>query len=159
MEPLRSETRDGMRIDWDVPITMDDGADLVTGILRDRLFLFGAYVAYAVFEPLYDKGAAYAWPLALLIGAEPREIVFTSIMKNMNVAVFNVIKAALEGNFKGGVFIGIYAAYVAYLILAAQQHDALGTFSAVMLGFVVPITLITLVVVMLRGPKGTGDGH
>ena len=61
--------------------------------------------------------------------------------------------------WEGGVFLLYYAAYVAYLILAAQQHDALGTFSAVMLGFVVPITLITLVVVMLRGPKGTGDGH
>ncbi len=61
--------------------------------------------------------------------------------------------------WEGGIFLLYYAAYVAYLILAAQQHDALGTFSAVMLGFVVPITLITLVVVMLRGPKGAGDGH
>ncbi len=51
----------------------------------------------------------------------------------------------------GGVFLLYYVAYVAYLILAAQAHDALGTFSAVMMGFVVPITVITLVVVLLRG--------
>jgi len=48
--------------------------------------------------------------------------------------------------WEGGVFAGYYVAYVAYLILAAQAHDALGAFSNVMLSFVVPLTLITLVV-------------
>jgi cation:H+ antiporter len=43
-----------------------------------------------------------------------------------------------------------YAAYVAYLILAAQQHDALAPFSSAMLSFVIPLTLVTLVVVMLK---------
>ncbi len=55
--------------------------------------------------------------------------------------------------WEGGVFLAYYAAYVAYLILAAQQHDALPAFSTAMLSFVLPITLITLVVVMLRKPK------
>jgi len=52
--------------------------------------------------------------------------------------------------WEGGLFVGYYAAYVAYLILAAQQHDALPFFSNVMLGFVVPLTVVTLIVVMLR---------
>jgi cation:H+ antiporter len=52
--------------------------------------------------------------------------------------------------WEGGVFMLYYAAYVVYLILASQRHDALGPFSSVMLGFVVPITLVTLLVVMLR---------
>lgn len=34
--------------------------------------------------------------------------------------------------------------------LAAQDHDALGAFSGVMLGFVVPITVVTLVVAVSR---------
>jgi cation:H+ antiporter len=54
--------------------------------------------------------------------------------------------------WEGGVFVLYYAAYAAYLILAAQQHDALGTFSTVMMSFVVPLTVITLVVVMLKKP-------
>jgi len=54
--------------------------------------------------------------------------------------------------WEGAVFVLYYAAYVAYLILAAQQHDALGTYSAVMMSFVVPLTVITLVVVMLKKP-------
>ena len=51
--------------------------------------------------------------------------------------------------WEGAVFLLYYTAYVTYLILAAQSHAALGTFSAVMMGFVVPLTVITLVVVLL----------
>ncbi len=58
--------------------------------------------------------------------------------------------------WEGVVFLLYYAAYTAYLILASQQHDALGRFSTVMLSFVVPITIVTLIVVMLR-PSGTGS--
>lgn len=53
--------------------------------------------------------------------------------------------------WEGGVFLSYYAAYVAYLILAAQQHDALPAFSSVMLSFVLPLTIITLVVGLMRG--------
>ncbi|MBU0590350.1 MAG: calcium/sodium antiporter [Gammaproteobacteria bacterium] len=55
--------------------------------------------------------------------------------------------------WEGGVFVLYYAAYVAYVIMAAQQHDALGAYSAAMMGFVIPITIITLVVVLLRRPS------
>jgi cation:H+ antiporter len=52
--------------------------------------------------------------------------------------------------WEGALFVLYYAAYVAYLILAAQQHDALPAFSAAMAGFVVPLTVVTLVVVTVR---------
>lgn len=53
--------------------------------------------------------------------------------------------------WEGAVFVGYYLAYTAYLVLTAQQHDAaLSAFSAVMLGFVVPLTVITLVVMLVR---------
>ena len=57
--------------------------------------------------------------------------------------------------WEGGVFLLYYGAYVAYLILAAQQHAALGAFSAVMMGFVLPLTVITLVIVLL-GKRSAG---
>jgi cation:H+ antiporter len=57
--------------------------------------------------------------------------------------------------WEGVVFLVYYVAYTAYLILASQQHDALGPFSTIMLSFVMPITIVTLIVVMLR-PSGTG---
>jgi len=46
---------------------------------------------------------------------------------------------------------------LAYLTLAAQQHDALQAFSSVMMGFVVPLTLVTLVVVVIRRPAAAGE--
>jgi len=52
--------------------------------------------------------------------------------------------------WEGGVFLAYYAAYVAYLVLAAADHDALGVFSSTMLGFVIPLTIVTLVVAAIR---------
>jgi cation:H+ antiporter len=61
--------------------------------------------------------------------------------------------------WEGGVFLLYYVAYAAYLILAAQQHDALGSFSSVMLSFVIPITVVTLVVMSLRPAQGGGTSR
>jgi len=64
------------------------------------------------------------------------------------------------GRKRGLLFLAYYAAYVVYLILGAQQHDALDEFSTVMVSFVLPITVVTLVVMVVRqkesrsGPDG-----
>jgi len=52
--------------------------------------------------------------------------------------------------WEGGLFLFYYVAYTAYLVLAAQQHDALPVFSAVMEAFVLPLTGVTLAVVGWR---------
>jgi cation:H+ antiporter len=54
--------------------------------------------------------------------------------------------------WEGGLFLGYYGVYVAYLILAAQHHAALAPFSSAMLGFAIPLTIVTLVVAVLRRP-------
>ncbi len=59
--------------------------------------------------------------------------------------------------WEGGVFLAYYVAYVAYLIMASQDHDALGKYSTVMMSFVIPLTVITLVAVMIRKPSGAGS--
>ncbi|MCU0938694.1 MAG: calcium/sodium antiporter [Burkholderiaceae bacterium] len=53
--------------------------------------------------------------------------------------------------WEGAVFIAYYVAYTAYLVLASQQHELLPRFSQAMLTFVIPLTIITLIVVLLRG--------
>ena len=52
--------------------------------------------------------------------------------------------------WEGGLFLGYYLAYIAYLLLDAADHDALPAFSAMMMAFVVPLTVVTLGVVTLR---------
>jgi cation:H+ antiporter len=76
------------------------------------------------------------------------------VMLAVALACLPVFMSGREiARWEGGVFVAYYVAYVAYLILAAQQHDALGAFSTAMLSFVVPITVVTLVVMMIRPAK------
>ena len=46
--------------------------------------------------------------------------------------------------WEGALLVGIYVAYVAYLVLSAGQHAALQPFSAAMLWFVLPMTAMWL---------------
>jgi cation:H+ antiporter len=54
------------------------------------------------------------------------------------------------GRAKGLMFLVFYVAYVAYLILDAQGHDALPRYSAIMLGFVLPLVIVTMVAMLIR---------
>jgi cation:H+ antiporter len=56
--------------------------------------------------------------------------------------------------WEGALFLGYYVAYVGYLILAATRHDALESFTATMLGFVLPLTGVTLLVLWARHRSG-----
>ena len=55
-DPFRSEIRDGMRIDWDVAITMDDGLVLRADIFRP--VKEGRYPVILTYGP-YAKGLAF----------------------------------------------------------------------------------------------------
>ncbi|WP_303785259.1 calcium/sodium antiporter [Azovibrio restrictus] len=72
----------------------------------------------------------------------------------MLAVAFACLPIAITGReiarWEGGVFLLYYAAYTAYLVLSAQQHASLPAFSGVMLGYVLPLTLVTLVVSFVR---------
>lgn len=52
--------------------------------------------------------------------------------------------------WEGALFLGYYVAYTVYLVFDATGHDALPVFSQAMMGFVVPLTVVTLAVVLVR---------
>jgi cation:H+ antiporter len=56
----------------------------------------------------------------------------------------------LIARWEGALLLGYYLAYLLYLILAATQHTLLPLFSTAMLGFALPLTLITLIVLLVR---------
>jgi cation:H+ antiporter len=56
--------------------------------------------------------------------------------------------------WEGALFMGYYAAYTVYLVLAAAQPAALPVFSLAMLWFVIPLTGLTLVIVTVRAIRG-----
>jgi cation:H+ antiporter len=78
----------------------------------------------------------------------------------MLAATFACLPVFLTGReiarWEGGLFVGYYIAYVAFLVLSARQHEALPAFSAVMLSFVAPLTIVTLLVALLRSQRAGG---
>ena len=59
---------------------------------------------------------------------------------------------------EGVLLLGYYMAYTLYLILAASHHDALPRLSAVMLYFVIPLTVITMIIVVLQEIRRKSGG-
>jgi cation:H+ antiporter len=52
--------------------------------------------------------------------------------------------------WEGALFLGYYASYTCYLLLASSHHALLEPFSLIMLYFVIPLTVITLLIVVRR---------
>jgi len=85
------------------------------------------------------------------------------VMLAVAVACLPIMFTGREiARWEGTVFLGYYAAYTAYLVLASQQHGSLPAYSMVMLGFVLPITILTIAVSVInhgrRGYHGSGPG-
>ena len=59
------------------------------------------------------------------------------------------VSGRVIARWEGGLFVFYYVAYLTYLILASKDHDALPIYSATMLSFVLPLTIVTLMVIML----------
>jgi len=72
------------------------------------------------------------------------------VMVAVAVALLPVAFTGLVvARWEGAVFVGYYLAYTGYLLLDASGHDALTRYGQVMLGFVVPLTVLTLAVVTI----------
>jgi cation:H+ antiporter len=51
---------------------------------------------------------------------------------------------------EGALFLGYYAAYTTYVVMQAVEHTALATLETAMLFFVLPLTALTLVILVVR---------
>ncbi|MCE7079439.1 calcium/sodium antiporter [Streptomyces sp. ST2-7A] len=82
--------------------------------------------------PVPDAAIALDIPLMLAAAVALLPIAFTGF---------------IIARWEGGLFLALYAAYTAFVVLAATQHDALEGFTAVMGWFVLPLVAVTLVAV------------
>jgi cation:H+ antiporter len=64
----------------------------------------------------------------------------------------------LIARWEGGLFFGYHLAYTTYLVLAAMQAGITRTFGVIMLGFVIPLTAITLALGVIRTSCGRTTG-
>jgi len=125
-------------------------ASITAAIKGERDIAVGNVVGSNTFNILGCVGLSGLASGAAGLGIAPSIMAFDMwVMLAVALACLPVFMTGREiARWEGGVFLGYYVAYVAYLILAAQQHDALKAYSGVMMSFVVPITIITLVVAM-----------
>ena len=119
----------------------------------ERDIAVGNVVGSSVFNVFACLGLASLVAIPAGLQVAPSLLAFD--MWVMVAVAFACLPIFLTGReiarWEGGVFLAYYVAYVIYLVLDAQGHDALGLYSSAMLSFVVPITVITLVVSGLRG--------
>lgn len=61
--------------------------------------------------------------------------------------------------WEGAVFLAYYLAYTTYLVLNAGAHEALPVFSAVMLWFALPLTVLTLLIIAARAYRARSGAN
>ncbi len=138
--------------------SMPEVATSITAAIKgERDIAVGNVVGSNTFNILGCLGLSSLVSGSAGLGVPPSILAFDIwVMLAVALACLPVFMSGREiARWEGGVFVAYYVAYVAYLLLAAQQHDALPAYSVAMMSFVIPITVITLIVVMLRKPKTT----
>jgi cation:H+ antiporter len=133
--------------------SMPEVATSITAALKgERDIAVGNVVGSNIFNILGCLGIAGLAAGSTGLVLPPSVLTFDIwVMLAVALACLPVFISGREiARWEGGLFVAYYVAYVAYLILAAQQHDALPWFSSAMLGFVLPLTVVTLVVVLIR---------
>lgn len=133
--------------------SMPEVATSVMAALRKESDIaVGNVIGSCVFNILGCLGVAGLFASAPGLSVAPSVLHFDAWV--MLAAAFACLPACITGRYiarwEGAVFLGYYIAYTAYLIMAAQEHDALKAFSTIMMTFALPLTIVTLVVVMLR---------
>lgn len=114
--------------------------DLAVGnIVGSNIFNIGAVLGLtAVLSgdgvPVAEAAIAFDLPVMVAVAVTLLPVVFTGLA---------------VARWEGVLFVGYYLAYTLYLLLDAAEHDALPRFSNVMLGFVIPLTVLTLALLSL----------
>jgi cation:H+ antiporter len=126
-------------------------ASVVATIRGERDIAIGNVIGSNIFNILGILGVSS-------LVAEPRLSVPASIVDFDLPVMIAVAVACLPLFFtgrelkrwEGFVFLGYYVAYIAYLVMASSRHDALPLFSRTMMGFVAPVTVLTILVAATR---------
>ncbi len=124
---------------------------IIAAIRGQRDIAVGNVVGSNVFNILAVLGAA---GVASGVGLPVSEAARNFDLWVMLAVAFACLPIMITGReiarWEGVVFLAYYVAYTAWLVLQAQQHDSVQAFSGIMLGYVMPLTVITLIVSIVR---------
>jgi cation:H+ antiporter len=131
---------------------------IVAAIRGQRDIAVGNVVGSNVFNILAVLGAAGIAAGAGLPVSEAARNFDLWVMLAVAFACLPIMITGREiARWEGVIFLAYYAAYTAWLVLQAQQHASLPAFSGIMLGYVMPLTVITVVVSIVRSNGERSD--
>ncbi len=123
---------------------------VVASVRGERDIAVGNIVGSNLFNLMCVLGVASA---VSPVGIAVSSAVIAFDMPIMIVVAFVCLPIFFTGGvisrWEGALLFGYYLAYTLYLLLAATHHDAVGIYSAAMLYFAIPLTLLTLLVTTL----------
>lgn len=124
---------------------------LIAAWKGERDIAVGNIVGSNLFNLLAVLGlAGLASPENIAVARSALEFDFP-VMLAVMVACLPVFFAGYRINrWEGALFLGYYIAYTAYLIMQSNGDSFANTFADAMLGYVVPLTAITLLVIATR---------
>ncbi len=132
--------------------SLPEVAASVTAALRgQRDIAVGNVVGSNTFNILGALGmSALVAPSALAL--PPAMLTFDiPVMAAVAIACLPIfLTGNLIARWEGALFFVYYIAYTLYLVMAAKDHDALGDYAFVMETIVLPLTAITLAVIVVR---------
>lgn len=131
---------------------------LMASLRGERDIAVGNVVGSNIFNIVFVLGlSVLAAPGALQVA--PGALSFDlPVMVAVAVACLPIFfSGGVIARWEGALFLAYYAAYTCYLTLRATEHDALPLFSATMMGFVIPLTVVTLAVVAAGGRRRGSD--
>jgi cation:H+ antiporter len=124
---------------------------VIASLHRERDIAVGNVVGSNIFNILAVLGIASTFSMNGI--QVPEEALRLDIPVMIAVAVA-CLPIFFSGNvisrWEGMVFLAYYAAYSTYIVLDATNHQGLSVFSAVLLFFVIPLTVITLLTIVWR---------
>ncbi len=131
---------------------------IIASVRRQQDIAVGNILGSNVFNLLMVLGGA----AALVPGGipiPPAALTFDMpVMIAVAVACLPVFFGSLKiSRWEGAVFVLYYIAYVIFLVLDATSHEAAPVFSLIMLAYVVPLTVLTFSIVLVRH-RGSDDG-
>jgi cation:H+ antiporter len=129
-------------------------ASIVAALRGERDIAVGNVIGSNVYNILVILGVAVTLA-ADGIAVAPAVVAFDiPVMIAVALACLPIfVTGYMITRWEGALFVGYYAAYTTYVILASVQHDALPHFSATMLAYVLPLTTVTLLVVYVRAVR------
>jgi cation:H+ antiporter len=126
--------------------------ELATSIVAIRKGERDIAVGNIVGSNIFNIGMVLGLPAIIFGGGIPvPEAAIALDMPLMLAAALALLPIAFTGfiiaRWEGALFASLYGAYLVYTVLASTEHDALSGFTTIMLWFVLPLVVVTLIAI------------